>query len=94
VDSQFIFSNNSLMVAVDCLGYGFMSVATFSLAFSFSKKKWLFISLLCHGLLAPFVVGAFFFPALLAIGALWMITLPFAMIMAMKFFKSGKVMGN
>jgi hypothetical protein len=83
------FSNGSFMVAVDCIGYGIMSLTTLFAAFAFKtdgSSKWLYRSLLYNGLLAPFVVMAFFIPAFLAIGALWMITLPTAMINIVRFF--------
>jgi hypothetical protein len=36
---QLFFTGRSVMVAIDCLGYGFMSVATFFTAFAFRQYK-------------------------------------------------------
>lgn len=83
------FSDGSFMVAVDCIGYALMSMATLFAAFAFKddrQNKWLYRSLLCNGLLTPFVIAAFFIPAFLAIGALWIITLPVSMINTAKLF--------
>lgn len=92
IDDTYIlaFSDGSFMVAVDCMGYGIMSLTTLFAAFAFkgdSRHKWLYRSLMYNGLLTPFVIAAFFIPAFLAIGALWMITLPMAMINVAKLFK-------
>jgi hypothetical protein len=87
---QLLFTGRSVMVAIDCLGYGFMSVATLFAAFAFrqyKKSKWLYRGLLAHGLLAPAIIGAFFFPLLMIIGVWWMVTLPLAMINALKMFR-------
>lgn len=87
------FSDGSFMVAVDCIGYGMMSLTTLFAAIAIKRvgrNKWLYRSLLCNGLLTPFVITAFFVPAFLAIGALWMITLPMSMINAAKFFSKEK----
>jgi hypothetical protein len=43
--------------------------------------------MLFHGFLAPVIIASFFFPVLLFIGALWMISFPFAMMQALFFFK-------
>lgn len=86
VDPQLLFRDSSLMVAIDCLGYGFMSLSALVAAFAFKERKGLFRSLLAHGLLAPFIIASFFVPALLAVGAFWMITFPWAMIQAAWYF--------
>lgn len=83
---QLLFNGSSIMVAIDCLGYGFMSLATLFTAFAFTQHRWLYRSLLLHGLLAPVIIASFFFPLLLAAGALWMITFPLAMIQVLKLF--------
>jgi hypothetical protein len=92
IDNSYIlaFTDGSFMVAVDCIGYGIMSLTTLFTAFAFkgvSKQKWLYRSLLYNGLLTPFIIAAFFIPAFLVIGALWIITLPMAMINSAKLFK-------
>ena len=82
------FADKSFMVAIDCIGYGVMSLSTFFSAFAFkdAKSRWLYRSLLFSGILIPFVVGSFFIPALMAVGALWMIAMPMAMINAAAWF--------
>jgi len=89
-----VFSGKSLMVAVDCIGYALMSVSTFFAAFAFKnddKNIWLYRSLLCHSLLAPIIILAFFIPAFIFVGALWIITLPAAMITAARMFGRNSV---
>lgn len=83
------FSGKSFFVAVDCIGYATMNAATFFAAFAFQKdrqNKWLYRSLLLNGFQTPIVILAFFFPAFMFVGALWMITLPMAMINAARLF--------
>jgi hypothetical protein len=87
IDKGLLFQGKGIMVAVDCLAYGFMSLASLLMAFSFSEHKWLFLSFFSHGLLLPFIISAFFFPPLLILGALWMITFPWAMIEVIRFCK-------
>lgn len=85
------FTDNSFMVAVDCIGYGVMCLSTFFAAFAFKKNsesRWFYRSLLFSGFLTPFTIAAFFIPALLAIGALWMVAMPMALINAAKWFSS------
>jgi len=91
IDETYVlaFSGKSFMVAIDCIGYALMSVATFFAAFAFKndyKHRWLFGSLLYNGLLAPIIILAFFISAFIFVGALWIITLPMAMISATKMF--------
>ena len=76
-------------MAIDCLGYFFMSLSTFFAAFAFRHlhHKWLYRALLYNGLLMPILVLAFFHPLLYYAGALWMITFPVAMIQAAKLFR-------
>jgi len=84
-----VFSGKSFMVAVDCIGYALMSAATFFAAFAFKndyEHRWLYRSLLYNGLLAPVIILAFFVPAFIFVGALWIITLPMAMINAARIF--------
>lgn len=84
-----VFADKSFMVAVDCIGYGVMSLTAFIAAFAFKhgyKSRWLYRSLLFSGILAPFIVGSFFIPAFLAVGALWMIAAPMALINTAKWF--------
>ena len=84
-----LFEPKTFLMAVDCLGYFFMSLSTFFAAFAFKdqKTKWLYRGLLYNGLLMPILVLAFFFPAFYYVGALWMLTFPLAMINAAKLFR-------
>jgi len=74
------FRSKSFLMAVDCLGYFFMSLSTFFTAFAFANNKWLFRGLLYNGLLLPVLILAFFYPFFYYVGALWMITFPVAML--------------
>lgn len=87
--SVLIFDNGTFLMAVDCLGYFFMSLSTFFAAFAFKDEstKWLYRGLLYNGLLMPVLVLAFFFPVFYYAGALWMIMFPLAMINAAKLFR-------
>ncbi len=85
-----IFQPKTFLMAVDCLGYFFMSLSTFFAALAFKrieKNKWLYRGLFYNGLLMPVLILALFFPPFYYIGALWMITFPVAMINAAKFFR-------
>ena len=81
-----LFDRKTFLMAVDCLGYFFMSLSTFFAAFAFKKSKWLYRGLLWNGALMPVLVLAFFYPVFYYAGAVWMITFPLAMINAGKFF--------
>ena len=83
-----LFDRKTFLMAVDCLGYFFMSFSTFFAAFAFRNNKWLYRGLLWNGALMPILVLAFFYPAFYYAGAVWMITFPLAMINAARFFKS------
>jgi hypothetical protein len=86
-----IFEPRTFLMAVDCLGYFFMSLSTLFAAFAFKNtSKWLYRGLLYNGLLLPVLVLAFFFPVFYYIGAVWMISFPLAMINALRFFKIKK----
>lgn len=73
---------------VDLLGYTLMSLSTLVAAFVFTGPRqrmarwWLF----ANGLLAPFLLGQLAWPALIYVGALWLITFPVAMIALAWFF--------
>lgn len=87
----FLFERNTFMMAVDCLGYFFMSLSTLFAAFSFrSQNKWLYRGLLYNGLLLPVLILAFFYPVFYYVGAIWMITFPLAMINAARLFITSK----
>ncbi len=87
-----IFESKTYLMAVDCLGYFFMSFSTFFAAFAFKTRetRWLYRGLLWNGSLMPLLVLAFFYPAFFYLGALWMITFPLAMINAAILFYKGR----
>ena len=83
-----LFDRRTFLMAVDCLGYFFMSLSTLFAAFAFQlQNKWLYRGLLYNGLLLPVLILAFFYPVFYYVGALWMITFPMAMIHAAILFK-------
>ena len=92
-DSVALFAccgSGQFLTAIDLLGYTLMSVAT---AFAggaldgrgpgSGARVWLIL----NGLLAPFLIGQLAFPALLAVGALWLISFPGAMIALALYFR-------
>ena len=84
-----LFDRRTFLMAVDCLGYFFMSLSTLFAAFAFAndqRNKWLYRGLLFNGLLLPVLILAFFFPVFYYVGALWIITFPVAMIKVAKLF--------
>lgn len=92
-DHLLAFTGKSFMVAVDCIGYGVMGLSAFFAAFAFRteyRSRWLYRSLLFSGILTPFVIASFFIPALLAVGALWMIAMPMALINSARYFSSNR----
>ncbi|MBS1527364.1 MAG: hypothetical protein JST19_17050 [Bacteroidetes bacterium] len=91
VDERYvlIFEPKTFLMAVDCLGYFFMSLSTLFAAFAFREYKWLYRGMLWNGALLPVLILAFFYPVFYYVGALWMLTFPLAMINAMKYFVVG-----
>lgn len=75
--------------AVDALGYAMMSLAFFFAAWAVRPVgvgrtvRWAFLA---HGLLAPFVVLPLWIPPLLAVGALWFVTGPLALLCLTRLF--------
>jgi len=85
------FHSKSFLMAVDCLGYFFMSLSTLFAAGAFlgnKENKWLYRGLLYNGLLLPILILAFFYPVFYYAGALWMITFPLAMLNAAGLFRN------
>jgi len=74
-----LFRPGSVMVAVDALGYAFMSLSTPFAAPVFAGSglsRWTYRALVANGLPAPVIAPAFLSSQLLAIGILWIVTLP------------------
>ncbi|XZF14604.1 hypothetical protein ACTHGU_00555 [Chitinophagaceae bacterium MMS25-I14] len=91
-----LFDRRTFLMAVDCLGYFYMSLSTFFASIAFRhdiKNKWLYRSMLYNGLLIPILILAYFFPFFYCIGAVWMITFPLAMINAAKLFYTAGIPG-
>jgi hypothetical protein len=87
------FTDKSFLVAVDCIGYATMNASTFfaALAFRFDERnRSLYRSLLFNGLQTPIVLLAYFIPLFMFIGALWMVTLPMAMINVYNWFRKNR----
>lgn len=85
------FHSRSFLMAVDCLGYFFMSLSTLFAAGAFfedNENNWLYRGLLWNGFLLPILILAFFFPVFYYMGALWMITFPLAMLNAARLFRN------
>jgi hypothetical protein len=85
------FVRKSFLMAVDCLGYFFMSLSMLFAAFAFRNNKsgkWLHRGLLWTGSLLPILVLGFFFPFYYYLGAIWMLLFPLAMINAASLFKN------
>jgi hypothetical protein len=68
------------LTGVDLLGYTLMSGATLLAAPAFVDRwpRWWMIA---NGVLAPFLIAQLAWPALIYVGALWLITFPVAMAM-------------
>jgi hypothetical protein len=76
------------LTMVDLLGYTLMSLSTLLVAPAFrgAARFWL----VANGLLAPFLIVQIFWPALIYVGALWLITFPAAMLaLALHFRRTG-----
>lgn len=70
--------------AIDLLGYTYMSLSTLLLAPVFpggGARRWLRAALIANGALAPFLLGQLAWPALIYVGALWLVTFPTSMIL-------------
>lgn len=84
-----LFDRKSFLMAIDCLGYFFMSLSTLFAAFAFRhhRNKWLYRGMLWNGLLMPILILAYFYPEFYYVGAIWIFTFPLAMINAAKYFR-------
>jgi hypothetical protein len=70
--------------AVDLLGYTYMSFSTLLLAPAFpgpGLRRWLRAALIANGVLGPFLIAQLAWPALIYVGALWLVTFPSSMIL-------------
>lgn len=81
------------LTAVDLLGYSLMSVATWLLAGSLAptpRHRWLRRALLANGWLVFALVGQLVAPALIHVGALWLVTFPAAMFLLWREFRPAR----
>ena len=88
--SVFLFTPyNTFPYAMDLLGYSYMSLATFSSAFVFTKNglekaiKWFMIA---NGLILPFLAFQTYIHPLIWLASLWAITFPGSAILLAIFF--------
>jgi hypothetical protein len=84
-----LFQQGSFMVAVDGLGYSFMSLSTLFAAQVFQGGKlerWTRLALIANGLLSPVILLAVIYPVLIIIGALWLVTFPLSAILLWRIF--------
>lgn len=92
------FTSNSFMQSANGLAYGLMSFAALLSSQSFAglpETKFVRWSMIAHGAITPFIVGALFWPTLTMIGALWIITFPTMMVaLALEFRRAPAVRGQ
>ena len=83
---------HQFMTEIDLLGYTMMSLSTFLAAAVYSAagtQHWVRRWLMANGLLAPFLLGQMVWPALIMVGALWLITFPVSMfLLALTFHRA------
>ena len=74
-----LFEPGKFLFSINGLAYMLMSISALLASFSFngngneSKVKW---TMLSHGIIGPFIMGAVLWPPLTYIGALWIVTFP------------------
>ena len=84
----FAFMPRSFTMAIDCLGYFFMSLSTLFTAFAFRQRhKALYTWMLLNGLLIFLLVPTFFHPALYYYASVWTPVFSLAMVAAMRQFR-------
>jgi hypothetical protein len=77
-------SFDSFMYALDVLGYGVMSLSTLFAGWAFTGEgleRAIRRAMVANGLLAPLVPTQMFFPVLLYVSAIWMVTLPLSTVL-------------
>jgi hypothetical protein len=72
------------LTVIDLLGYTYMSIATLLLAPTY--RGHLRTALVVNGVLAAPIILQLFWPALIWVGALWLVTFPVAMILLLRTF--------
>ena len=83
-----IFKPRSFTMAIDCLGYFFMSLSTLFAAFAFRKtEQKLYGWLLFNGLLIILFIPAYFYPFLYYIGSVWAVSFSMCMIYMARFMQ-------
>lgn len=84
-----LFEEGTVMVAVDGLGYGMLSISTLFAAKVFAggkletRTRW---AMTANGALAPVVMLAVMWPIFLAIGVFWLVTFPLSAALITKVF--------
>lgn len=81
---------NQFMTGVDLLGYTLMSVSTLLAAPVFARhglERKTRIAFIANGLLAPVLIPQVFYPKLIYLGALWLVTFPLSMLLLALLFR-------
>lgn len=83
-----IFKPRSFTMAIDCLGYFFMSLSSLFVAFPFKRRdSGLYGWLLINGSLIVLFIPAYFNPFLYYIGSVWALSFTMSMIYAARFMR-------
>ena len=92
------FTSNSFMQSANGFAYGLMSVAALLSSQNIAglpEAKFVRLSMIAHGVIAPFIIGALFWPTLTIIGAFWITTFPTTMVaLALEFRRAPAVRGQ
>jgi hypothetical protein len=84
------YEPESFLSGIDALGYTTMSLATLFTFPVFKKsglEKWLRITFLAHGVMAPVILLTQIYPMVAYLGALWILTLPTCSVLITILFK-------
>lgn len=90
----FLFIPGSFMTGLDALAYCFMSLATLFAAPVFRggrMQQWIRWAFIANGVLAPAILLVQFFPALLIVGAIWLVTFPLLAVLAIVLFRRARL---
>lgn len=89
------FKSRSFTMAIDCLGYFFMSMSTLFAAFAFKNThRKLYWWLLGNGALVVLLIPAFFYPVLYYIASIWAVSFSVSMVQAAKLMRGEKLFPN
>lgn len=77
MSNSFALAEGKAFTAVNAAAYFLLSLSAFFLAFSYPRLKnfrFVRIALVSHGAVGPIVLAILYIPALLPVGAIWMLT--------------------